>query len=75
MPTPRSPSTFTFSIGYTSGATIALSGELPTITANVTTNGNGLNPVISGSSTYRPFMIADAGQNTSGSGMDSHTDA
>ena len=59
-------STITFSTGYTSGATIVLSSELPTITSNVTINGNGLNPVISGGSTYRPFLIGDAGQNTSG---------
>jgi autotransporter-associated beta strand protein len=66
-------STITFSTGYTSGATILLSSELPTITTNVTINGNGFNPIISGNTAYRPFLIGDAGQNTSGSGTDSHT--
>jgi hypothetical protein len=41
-------STITFSTGYTAGSTITLSSELPVITANVTINGNGLNPTISG---------------------------
>ena len=33
----------------------------PIITKNITIDGNGNNPAISGASTYRPFFIGDAG--------------
>ena len=33
----------------------------PIITKNITIDGNGNNPTISGASTYRPFFIGDAG--------------
>lgn len=65
--------TIVFATGYTSGSTITLASELPVITSNVTINGNGFNPVISGGAVVRPFIIGDAGQNTSGSGTDSNT--
>src|ERR1700760_1488086 len=49
-------STITFSTGYTAGSTITLGSELPVIAANVTINGNGFNPVVSGGTTVRPFI-------------------
>ena len=64
--------TITFSTGYTPGASITLSSELPFITSNVTINGNGLNPVINGNS-FRPFLIGDAGQTASPSVADPNT--
>ncbi|BAC46625.1 blr1360 [Bradyrhizobium diazoefficiens USDA 110] len=41
--------------------TITLLSELPIITKNITIDGNGNNPTISGAGTYRPFFIGDAG--------------
>ncbi len=41
--------------------TITLLSELPVITKNITIDGNGNNPTISGAGTYRPFFIGDAG--------------
>ncbi|BAL79612.1 autotransporter domain-containing protein [Bradyrhizobium cosmicum] len=41
--------------------TITLLSELPVITKNITIDGNGNNPTISGANTYRPFFIGDAG--------------
>ncbi|MGY8661496.1 hypothetical protein Q3C01_03905 [Bradyrhizobium sp. UFLA05-109] len=43
------------------GGTITLQSELPIITKNVTIDGNGNNPTISGAGIYRPFFIGDAG--------------
>ncbi|MGO4712205.1 autotransporter domain-containing protein [Bradyrhizobium sp. 2TAF24] len=43
------------------GGTVTLASELPLITKNLTIDGNGNNPVISGGGSYRPFFIGDAG--------------
>lgn len=48
-------------IQFQVGGTITLASELPVITKNITIDGNGNNPVISGAGTYRPFFIGDAG--------------
>lgn len=48
-------------IVFQTGGTITLASELPVITKNLTIDGNGNNPVISGAGTYRPFFIGDAG--------------
>lgn len=48
-------------IQFQVGGTITLQSELPIITKNVTIDGNGNNPTISGAGTYRPFFIGDAG--------------
>ena len=48
-------------IMFQTGGTITLASELPVITRNLTIDGNGNNPVISGAGTYRPFFIGDAG--------------
>ena len=48
-------------IQFQVGGTITLASELPVITKNLTIDGNGNNPTISGAGTYRPFFIGDAG--------------
>jgi hypothetical protein len=60
-------------ITFTVGGTITLASELPVITSNVTINGNGFNPTVSGNNTYRPFFVGDAGQNPTTSVSDSNT--
>ena len=63
----------TNNIIFNTGGTITLASELPVISSNVTINGNGNSPTISGNNTYRPFLIGDAGQKTDGSGADANT--
>ena len=48
-------------IVFQTGGTITLASELPIITKNLTIDGNGNNPTISGAGAYRPFFIGDAG--------------
>jgi uncharacterized protein with beta-barrel porin domain len=48
-------------IQFQVGGTITLASELPVIAKNLTIDGNGNNPTISGAGTYRPFFIGDAG--------------
>lgn len=48
-------------IQFQVGGTITLASELPIITKNLTIDGNGNNPVVSGAGSYRPFFIGDAG--------------
>jgi hypothetical protein len=48
-------------IVFTTGGTITLASELPVINKNITIDGNGFNPTISGAGTYRPFFIGTAG--------------
>src|SRR5438477_10475477 len=48
-------------IQFQVGGTITLQSELPVITKNITIDGNGYNPTVSGADTYRPFFIGDAG--------------
>ncbi|WP_454642103.1 autotransporter domain-containing protein [Bradyrhizobium liaoningense] len=48
-------------IVFQTGGTITLASELPVVTKNLTIDGNGNNPVISGAGAYRPFFIGDAG--------------
>ncbi|MEW6641738.1 MAG: autotransporter domain-containing protein [Pseudomonadota bacterium] len=43
------------------GGTVTLTSELPVITKNLTIDGNGNHPIISGGGSYRPFFIGNAG--------------
>jgi uncharacterized protein with beta-barrel porin domain len=52
-------------IVFTTGGTITLASELPVINKNITIDGNGFNPTISGAGTYRPFFIGTAGTGSS----------
>jgi autotransporter-associated beta strand protein len=47
-------------IQFQVSGTITLQSELPIITKNITIDGNGNNPTVSGAGTYRPFFIGDA---------------
>lgn len=48
-------------VRFLTGGTITLASELPIITKNLTIDGNGFNPAISGAGSFRPFIIGDAG--------------
>jgi autotransporter-associated beta strand protein len=48
-------------IRFSVSGTVTLASELPILNKNVTIDGNGNNPTISGSNTFRPFFVGDAG--------------